>query len=141
MGTVDGPGVRFVVFMQGCPLRCAYCHNPDTWEFDTKETIYAEAEEVFAKIKRCRPYFGKEGGVTVSGGEVLLQSEFVTELFKLCKEENISTCLDTSGCILNEKVLKLLDLTDTVLLDIKMTDTESYKKYVGTTLELSLIHI
>lgn len=73
--------------------------------------------------------------MTVSGGEVLLQAEFVTELFKLCKEENISTCLDTSGCILNEKVLKLLDLTDTVLLDIKMTDTESYKKYVGTTLE------
>ena len=107
MGTVDGPGVRFVVFMQGCPLRCAYCHNPDTWEFDTKETIYAQPEEVFAKIKRCRPYFGKEGGVTVSGGEVLLQAEFVTELFKLCKEENISTCLDTSGCVLNEKITGL----------------------------------
>lgn len=135
MGTVDGPGVRFVVFMQGCPLRCAYCHNPDTWEFDTAETIHATPEEVFAKIKRCRPYFGKEGGVTVSGGEALVQAEFVTELFKLCKEENISTCIDTSGCILNEKVLKLLELTDTVLLDIKMTDTESYKKYVGTTLE------
>lgn len=135
MGTVDGPGVRFVVFMQGCPLRCAYCHNPDTWEFDTKETIYAQPEEVFAKIKRCRPYFGKKGGVTVSGGEVLLQAEFVTELFKLCKEENISTCLDTSGCILNEKVLKLLDVTDTVLLDIKMTNNGDYKTYVGTTLE------
>lgn len=135
MGTVDGPGVRFVVFMQGCPLRCAYCHNPDTWEFDTKETIYAQPEEVFAKIKRCRPYFGKEGGVTVSGGEVLLQAEFVTELFKLCKEENISTCLDTSGCVLNEKVLKLLDVTDTVLLDIKMTNNGDYKTYVGTTLE------
>lgn len=135
MGTVDGPGVRFVVFMQGCPLRCAYCHNPDTWELETKETIYAEPEEVFAKIKRCKPYFGKDGGVTVSGGEALLQAEFVTELFKLCKEENISTCLDTSGCILNEKVLKLLDLTDTVLLDIKMTNTVDYKKYVGTTLE------
>lgn len=135
MGTVDGPGVRFVVFMQGCPLRCAYCHNPDTWEFDTKETIYAQPEEVFAKIKRCRPYFGKKGGVTVSGGEVLLQAEFVTELFKLCKEENISTCLDTSGCVLNEKVLKLLDVTDTVLLDIKMTNNGDYKTYVGTTLE------
>lgn len=135
MGTVDGPGVRFVVFMQGCPLRCAYCHNPDTWEYETKSTISATPEEVFQRIKRCRPYFGKEGGVTVSGGEVLLQAQFVTELFKLCKAENISTCLDTSGCILNEQVEKLLDVTDTVLLDIKMTNSEDYKTYVGTTLE------
>lgn len=83
MGTVDGPGVRFVVFMQGCPLRCAYCHNPDTWEFDTKETIYAEAEEVFAKIKRCRPYFGKEGGVTVSG-EKCFCSQSLSQSFLSC---------------------------------------------------------
>ena len=89
MGTVDGPGVRFVVFMQGCPLRCAYCHNPDTWEYETESTIHAAPQEVFQRIKRCRPYFGKEGGVTVSGGEVLLQAQFVTELFRLCRAENI----------------------------------------------------
>lgn len=135
MGTVDGPGVRFVVFMQGCPLRCAYCHNPDTWEYETKSTIHAAPEEVFNRIKRCRPYFGKEGGVTVSGGEVLLQAQFVTELFRLCRAENISTCLDTSGCILNRQVEKLLGVTDTVLLDIKMTNSGDYKTYVGTTLE------
>ena len=128
-GAVDGPGVRYVIFMQGCPLRCSCCHNPDTWEFSGGQE--ASAEEMVTKILRFRDYFGKDGGVTVSGGEALSQCEFVTELFTLLKEENIHTCLDTSGCILDEKVKKLLSVTDLVLLDIKYTNEEDYREYVG----------
>ncbi|MGN0589490.1 MAG: 4Fe-4S cluster-binding domain-containing protein, partial [Ruminiclostridium sp.] len=87
LGTVDGPGVRFVVFMQGCPLRCGYCHNPDTW--DSKGGKEITTEELFAQVKRYKSYFGKDGGITVSGGEPLLQADFVYELFSLCKSENI----------------------------------------------------
>ena len=117
LGTADGPGVRAVVFMQGCPLRCACCHNPDTWDFNggTKVT----AEEIFVKIKRLKNYFGKDGGVTASGGEPLMQPEFLKELFTLCKTDGITTAIDTSGCILNDSVKELLKLTDTVLLDYK----------------------
>ena len=129
LGTLDGPGIRFVVFMQGCPLRCGCCHNPDTWEIDGGTRYFAK--DILDKAKRYGEYFGKDGGITVSGGEPLLQAEFVREVFKLCKEENINTCLDTSGCILNDKVKALLEFTDRVLLDIKYTNAELYKKHVG----------
>lgn len=131
-GAVDGPGVRYVIFMQGCPLRCSCCHNPDTWDFSEENEV--SAEEMLTKILRFRDYFGNDGGVTVSGGEALMQCEFTTELFTLCKKENIHTCLDTSGCVLDEKVRKLLSLTDLVLLDIKYTNEEDYLKYVGCSL-------
>lgn len=129
LGTVDGPGVRCVVFMQGCPLHCVCCHNPDTWDVNGGEL--ASADEVFSKVLRCKNYFGTKGGLTVSGGEPLMQTEFVTELFTLAHENGINTCLDTSGCVLDEKVKSLLDVTDLVLLDIKYTDEDSYKRYTG----------
>lgn len=128
-GAVDGPGVRYVIFMQGCPLRCSCCHNPDTWEFSKEQEV--TAEEMLSKILRFRDYFGSDGGVTVSGGEALMQCEFVRELFTLCKKENIHTCLDTSGCTLNEEVKELLKVTDLVLLDIKYTNEDEYKNFVG----------
>ena len=127
LGTVDGPGVRFVLFMQGCPLRCAYCHNPDTWDFAGGEEV--SAEEIFEKVKRYREYFGKDGGITVSGGEPCAQADFVRELFELCKSVGIHTALDTSGCIWNEKIEKLLDVTDLCLLDYKMCNADDYEKY------------
>ena len=136
LGTVDGPGVRYVVFMQGCSLRCGCCHNPETW--DTCGGTEYEAEDVMNRILRCRDYFGKEGGVTVSGGEPLLQADFVRELFTMCHENGIHTCLDTSGCILNERVHRLLDVTDRVLLDIKYTDEDSYSEYVGCSMDKPL---
>ncbi len=129
MGTVDGPGVRSVVFLQGCVLRCPYCHNPDTW--DRNGGTEVEAQDIFKTVQRYKPYFGENGGVTVSGGEPLLQAEFVTELFTLCKSDGISTALDTSGIRLNESVKNLLKVTDIVLLDIKFPDTERYQKYIG----------
>ena len=129
LGTVDGPGVRFVVFMQGCPLRCGCCHNPDTWEFNKNNSF--TPEEVLEKALRFKEYFGDVGGVTVSGGEPLSQAEFVKELFALCKENGINTCLDTSGCYLNDSVKDALSKTDRVLLDIKYTNGELYKKHVG----------
>lgn len=131
-GAVDGPGVRYVIFMQGCPLRCSCCHNPDTWDFSKEQEV--TPEDLLSKILRFKSYFGADGGVTVSGGEALMQSEFVTELFTLCRKENIHTCLDTSGCILDEKVKELLSVTDLVLLDIKYTNEDDYRKYVGCTL-------
>ena len=129
LGTLDGPGVRFVVFMQGCNLRCSCCHNPDTWEVDGG-TLYSP-EEIVKKVVRYKEYFGEDGGITVSGGEPLLQPEFVTELFKLCHKENINTCLDTSGSILNEKIKIMLEETDRVLLDIKYTNDEDYRMFAG----------
>lgn len=132
LGTVDGPGIRFVVFMQGCNLRCGCCHNPDTWEMSAG-TEYT-ADEVLAKVLRFREYFGKKGGITLSGGEPLLQSEFAYELFDLCHQNGINTCLDTSGSIMNDSVRKLLTVTDRVLLDIKYADEDSYREYVGCAL-------
>ena len=132
LGAADGPGIRFVVFMQGCNLRCGCCHNPDTWECGTGKEF--TANEVAETIERYKSYFGKDGGVTVSGGEPLLQAEFVRELFILCKEKGINTCLDTSGSIINDNVLSLIDVCDRVLLDIKYTDEDSYRNYVGCSL-------
>lgn len=125
----DGPGLRFAVFMQGCPLRCGCCHNPDTWDFDGGKEY--TAEEIVKKAVRYKDYFGNKGGITVSGGEPLMQAEFVKELFELCHKEDINTCLDTSGCVMNDDVKNLLKHTDRVLLDIKYTDSELYKKHVG----------
>ena len=136
LGAADGPGIRFVVFMQGCNLRCGCCHNPDTWECGIGNEY--TPEEVFEKAKRYREYFGKDGGITVSGGEPLLQAEFVKELFRLCRADGIDTCLDTSGSITNDEVLLLLDECDRVLLDIKYTDEESYRRYVGCSLSKPL---
>ena len=136
MGTLDGPGVRFVLFMQGCPLRCACCHNPDTWAFEGGITY--TAEELVQKATRYRSYFGAEGGVTVSGGEPLMQADFVRELFRLCHAEGIHTCLDTSGCILNDGVRALLGVTDRVLLDIKYTTDEDYRAHVGCGMDTPL---
>jgi pyruvate formate lyase activating enzyme len=129
LGTADGPGVRAVVFMQGCPLRCACCHNPDTWDFNGGKE--ATPEEIFLKIKRLKNYFGESGGVTVSGGEPLMQPEFIKELFKLCKTDGITTAIDTSGCVLNNDIKDVLKLTDTVLLDYKYITDELYKTKVG----------
>ena len=129
LGTVDGPGVRSVVFMQGCPLRCGCCHNPDTWELDSG-TEYTP-EEIVKKVIRFKEYFGANGGITVSGGEPLLQARFVKEVFELCHKEEINTCLDTSGCVLNDEVKDLLSVCDRVLLDIKYTDEGMYREYVG----------
>ena len=133
LGTVDGPGVRYVVFMQGCNLRCGCCHNPDTW--DLKNGNDYTPKQAFDKASRYVDYFGRDGGITVSGGEPLLQAEFVKELFCLCKNNGINTCLDTSGSIINDKVLALLDVTDRVLLDVKYTNNVDYQKYVGCKLD------
>lgn len=136
MGAVDGPGLRYVVFLQGCPLRCGYCHNPDTWA--AQGGAEYTPQELFAKLRRFTPYFGTEGGVTVSGGEALLQPDFVEELFTLCREAGIHTVLDTSGYRLDAAVHRVLDVTDMVLLDIKMTTDEDYRRYVGCSLQQPL---
>ncbi len=131
LGTLDGPGVRFVTFLSGCVLRCKCCHNPDTWE---KAGTPYTSEALLEKALRYRPYFGETGGVTLSGGEPLLQAEFATEYFTLCKKNGIHTCLDTSGCILNDDVRALLAVTDRVLLDIKYTNEKDYRENVGCSL-------
>ena len=139
LGTLDGPGIRYVIFMQGCNLRCGYCHNPDTW--DIQSGMEVTTEELISKIVRYKSYYGNEGGVTVSGGEPLLQAEFVTELFEKCHEQGVNTCLDTSGSILNNNVKKLIGHTDRVLLDIKFTKDEDYKQYIGCSMESPLLFL
>lgn len=131
-GTVDGPGIRYVLFMQGCPLRCIYCHNPDTWETGKGEKI--TPDEVLQEFNKNRSFYSK-GGITVTGGEPLLQVDFLTELFKKAKAENIHTCIDTSGITYNtdnpaymQKLDELMKYTDLVMLDIKHIDPESHKK-------------
>ena len=129
MGTLDGPGVRFVAFLQGCPLRCGYCHNPETQA--VKGGTKYSADEIVNKAIRFKEYFGAEGGITLSGGEPLLQAEFAAEIFAKCKQNGINTCLDTSGCTINENVEKLIDLSDYIMLDIKFTNDSDYLKYIG----------
>ncbi len=136
-GLVDGPGVRCVVFLKGCPMRCKYCHNPDTWNMAGGEEW--TAEDLMKKILRFRPYWKDEGGITVSGGEALLQIDFVIELFKLAKKEGIHTTLDTSGNPFKmdpsylEKFDELMALTDLFLLDIKEMDEEKHIELTGHT--------
>lgn len=129
LGTVDGPSVRFVVFFQGCNLRCKCCHNPDTWALNSG-TEYT-AREIVDRAERYREYFGDKGGITLSGGEPLLQAAAAEEIFKLCAEKGINTCLDTSGSILNADVRALLARTDRVLLDVKYTADSLYSENVG----------
>lgn len=136
LGTVDGPGIRFVVFLAGCNLRCGCCHNPDTWDRD-EGTRYS-AQEIVSKAKRYKEYFGKDGGITLSGGEPLLQAKFAAEVFRLCHKEGINTCLDTSGSVMNDSVRELLSETDRILLDIKYTSDELYKEYAGCGIDVPL---
>ena len=132
-GTVDGPGVRFVVFFQGCPMRCLYCHNPDTWEISNAK-YELSAEAVLEKMTRNLPFY-RGGGITATGGEPLMQIDFLTELFALAKREGIHTCLDTSGIFFSEekkdKFDTLLANTDLVMLDIKHTDASSHRALTG----------
>ncbi len=136
LGALDGPGVRYTVFLQGCNLRCGCCHNPETWECG-KGTRYS-AKELADKAMRYKEYFGNNGGVTLSGGEPLLQAEFAAELLCICREYGINTCIDTSGSIINPSVLKLLGYTDRVLLDIKYTEDALYREYAGCSIEAPL---
>lgn len=129
-GTVDGPGVRFVTFMQGCPLRCLFCHNPDIWDPNGKCQYEFTPEQLRDEVVKYRSFI-KSGGVTVSGGEPLMQSEFVAEFFRLCHDEGLHTALDTSGAIITDKVLEVLGNTDLVLLDIKTMDAELYPTLTG----------
>lgn len=129
-GTVDGPGLRFVLFLQGCPLRCLYCHNPDTWEIDGGQEY--SVEEIMKRIKRNQTYFqASGGGLTVSGGEPGMQSRFVTQLFKQCKQAEIHTALDTSGSTGLESLLPVLDYTDLVVLDLKHANPEKHRLLTG----------
>ena len=127
LGTVDGPGLRYVIFLQGCPLRCVYCHNPETWD-PAGGAEYAP-EELVEKVLRCRAYFGEQGGVTVSGGEPLLQAPFVAELFRQLKAAGVHTALDTSGAGDLKQAAQVLDWTDLVLLDLKFPDEAGYRRY------------
>ncbi len=129
-GTVDGPGTRFVVFVQGCPMRCAYCHNPDTWEMNAGTLM--DPEYIIEQYERNKPFY-KNGGITVTGGEPLMQVDFLIDLFTLAKKKEIHTCIDTSGIAYNpdntafvEKLDKLMSLTDLVMLDIKHIDPEKH---------------
>lgn len=128
MGLVDGPGIRTVLFFQGCHLRCKYCHNPDTFEVQAGKEM--RVTEVIKMLKRYQPYYGDTGGLTCSGGEPLLQIEFLTELFKACKKENISTCLDTAGYGYGSYE-ELLAYTDLVIFDVKHYLKEEYKNLTG----------
>ena len=134
-GTVDGPGVRFVIFLQGCPMRCQYCHNPDTWEMNAGSL--RSTQSLIREYERNAPFYTK-GGITVTGGEALMQLDFVLDLFRLAKEKNIHTCLDTSGVTYrpgassyNEKLDQLMEVTDLVMLDIKHMEPEIHKTLTG----------
>jgi pyruvate formate lyase activating enzyme len=137
LGTLDGPGIRFVVFMQGCPLRCQFCHNPDTW--DVSKGMEYTSDSLMEEILKYKSYMDySNGGVTFTGGEPLLQADFLLELGKRCKENGISVALDTSGFILNDSVKELLEYTDLVLLDIKNFDPLVYKTVTGVSLSPTL---
>ena len=134
-GTVDGPGIRFVVFCQGCPMRCMYCHNPDTWTIGTGTRMSPEA--IMAEFLKNRVFY-QNGGITVTGGEPLLQIDFLLDLFRLAKQEQVHTCIDTSGITFhpgvseyNKKLDELMTLTDLVMLDIKHTESEAHRTLTG----------
>lgn len=135
-GTVDGPGIRYVVFTQGCPLRCKYCHNCDTWK--KNEAKFMETpEETFLEICRYKNFI-KNGGVTITGGDPLTQPEYVKELLKLCKKEGLHTAIDTSGYLFNDKVKEAIEYADLILLDIKSIDEKQYKELTGVELQNTL---
>ncbi len=131
MGMVDGPGIRSVVFMQGCMLRCAYCHNPDTWAMKDAANEQLDAVELVERLVRFKSYYGKKGGVTFSGGEPLLQPEFLSEALEKCHEAGINTCLDTAGVGHPETYAGILKNTDLVLYDVKHYTPEGYKAVTG----------
>lgn len=136
-GTVDGPGIRCIFFFQGCPLRCKYCHNRDTW--DAKCGTEYTADELIEKAVKYKSYMNSSGGgITASGGEATLQPEFLAELFAKAKEQGIHTCLDTSGFVDIEKIEKVLDNTDLVLLDLKHMDDEKSKELTGVSTQKAL---
>ena len=136
-GCVDGPGSRFIVFTAGCNMRCKFCHNPDTWIM--KEGKLWEPADVLKEALSCRSYWGKKGGITVSGGEPLLQIDFLIELFTLAKKEGVNTCIDTAGEPFTkegewfEKFKKLMEVTDILLMDIKHINEEEHIKLTGKT--------
>ena len=138
-GSVDGPGVRFVVFMQGCPMRCKFCHNPETWDFkgDKAGAFDISAEDLLKKALRYKSYWGKDGGITVSGGEPLAQIDFLIEFFEAAKAAGVNTCIDTSGVnfVRNEpyfgKFNRLMQSTDLLLVDIKNIDPAEHKELTG----------
>lgn len=136
-GTVDGPGIRFVVFLQGCPLRCLYCHNPDTWDPKQSGKYLLSPEELLEEVLRYKSFIAK-GGVTVTGGEPLLQPEFLYEFYSLCKENGIHTALDTSGAIFTQAVQKVYDIVDLVLLDVKSIDPNQHKELTGVRIDNTL---
>lgn len=127
-GTHDGPGIRLVVFLQGCPLRCVYCHNPDTQLPSTNKTKEYSAEEIIELLEKQRPYFKQKGGLTVSGGEPTVQAEQLVELFIQAKARGFHVALDTNGVIFSEKVKQLYDLTDIVILDVKHINSDWHRK-------------
>ncbi len=130
-GTVDGPGLRFVVFTQGCPMRCLYCHNPDTWTLNKGTQM--SVDEIMQEFNKKKNFY-KNGGITCTGGEPMMQMDFITELFETCHLQNVHTCLDTSGIVFNEnpdflkKLDRLLKVTDLVMLDIKHIDPKEHIK-------------
>lgn len=136
-GSVDGPGVRFIIFTQGCQLRCKFCHNPDTWALKNSGAQLMSAPELIKKALRYRPYWGEYGGITVSGGEPLLQIDFLLELFKEAKKEGIHTCIDTAGEPFTReepfysKFLELMEITDLLLLDFKHIDRDAHYRLTG----------
>lgn len=129
LAAVDGEGIRYDIFFTGCPLRCEYCHNPDTWH---RSNIDMSADEVMKKVVRYKPYFKNGGGVTFSGGEPLLNAKFINELAPMLKNEGIGYCVDTSGSVpLNDDVKQVLDNADMVILDIKFYNADDYKAHTG----------
>ena len=134
MGLVDGPGIRTVVFLQGCALRCQYCHNPDTWQREHPAAEPMTPAQLLRRLERFRPYYGENGGVTFSGGEPLLQPDFLAESLKLCRRAGIHTCLDTAGCGLGDYG-KILAHTDLVLLDVKHHTPEGFRQVTGGDME------
>ena len=136
-GAVDGPGIRFLIFLQGCPMRCRYCHNPDSWKTGAGEEY--SAAELLGRAERFRSYWGDKGGITVSGGEALMQIDFLIELFEMARERGISTCLDTSAQpfsregVFFDKFRRLMNVTDIVLLDIKHIDDAEHRRLTGHT--------
>ena len=132
LATLDGDGVRYAIYFNGCPLRCVYCHNPDTWGVSGEDY---SAEDLFNKVKRYKPYFGQNGGVTFSGGEPLLSASFINEVNSYLKTENIKYALDTSGQVdMTDDVKEAINNSDLVILDLKFWDNDSYYKYTGKTM-------